>query len=177
MDGLENVANACHQNIVDMENKTLILTITLGEYDDRNTTVLAVSKDRGKLEAYREEHMAKRTLRIMLNKEYEAELSRLRQLHPFTEPMPVAPPKPVVPPRTKEEHAARVGIKGKYLEESEKWRKNNYEHEHKLGLIAKETTLIKYDLKGYDFTPRGFFYGYESAVKDTDYDIFEVREL
>lgn len=160
-----------------MGTTTLILTITLGEYEDRNTTVLAVSKDRAKLEAYREEHMAKRTLRRMLDEEYRTELNNLMKLHPFPGKEPEKLPKPTVPPRTKEEHAARSELKGKYLIEHEAWRKQSQEYNRKLELAAKESVLTKYDLKGYPVEFRGFFYGYESAVQESNYDIFEVREL
>jgi len=161
-----------------MGNTTFILTLTLGQYDDRTESVLAVSKDKSKLEAFAVEDMAQRKLRTKLYDEVQAEFHRLLALHPFTEPQPpMRLLRPDPPPRTKEEHAARCEEKWKCESIYREWadRKASYNQSIKTNAIG--FVMVNNGINDYDHFDLTYDSYYTRNINEHDYDISEVVEL
>ena len=158
-------------------NKTFAL-FRRGDYSDGGDSLVVTSKDKSKLEAYREQLQSRQALKSLLYGDYIIELNKLKVLSPFTEPEPTPLPK-WDPGRkqTKEEQRERTEAKYQYQKEVDRWRDKQREHTEKLAFAANEMVLEKYEIKGSSINFRDYYYGYYSHFDDGDFYISEVNEL
>lgn len=162
-----------------MGKTTFVLSLTLGDYEDRTTRVLAVSNDRSKLETYRDEDIAKKKFYVKVLEECNSEFDKAIEANPFATPEPPARlPKPTVAPRTKEEHEARAAAKDECSRIHNEWHEANGDHEQAVWKkVAKEVfTKNKHPGKIPDTVQPWIDYDIKT-ISETNYDIFEVREL